>query len=225
LASQVDSITAAVALDQAKAELIRAQKVIKINGGNTQGEYEVKAPISGFIVQKLVTNDQVIRSDNGNALFIISDLKNVWIWANVYESNVDNIHLGDDIIVSTLSYPGRTFKGKVDKIMQMLDPTTKAMKVRVSINNDDYALKPQMFASVTVTNTENKQALYIPSSALIFDHSQYYVLVYSGKGKAEITPVQKLNSLGQKTYLISGVKIGDRIISSETLQIYGELNN
>ncbi len=225
LASQVDSITAAVTLDQAKAELIRAQKVIKINGGNTQGEYEVKAPISGFIVQKLVTNDQVIRSDNGNALFTISDLKNVWIWANVYESNVDNIHLGDDIIVSTLSYPGRTFKGKVDKIMQMLDPTTKAMKVRVSINNDDYALKPQMFASVTVTNTENKQALYIPSSALIFDHSQYYVLVYRGKGKAEITPVQKLNSLGQKTYLTSGVKIGDRIISSETLQIYGELNN
>jgi cobalt-zinc-cadmium efflux system membrane fusion protein len=97
--------------------------------------------------------------------------------------------------------------------------------VRVSINNDDYALKPQMFASVTVTNTENKQALYIPSSALIFDHSQYYVLVYRGKGKAEITPVQKLNSLGQKTYLTSGVKIGDRIISSETLQIYGELNN
>jgi len=225
LASQPDSLSAAIVVDQAKAELGRVQRVLKINGGNTQGEYLVKAPIDGFIVQKFVTNDQVIRSDNGNALFTISDLKNVWIWANVYESNIDNIHLGDDVDVTTLSYPGKIFKGKVDKIMQMLDPTTKAMKVRVSINNNDYALKPQMFASVTVTNTENKQAIYIPSSALIFDHSQYYVLVYRGKGKAEITPVQKLNSLGPKTYITSGVTIGDRIIATNALQIYSELNN
>lgn len=225
LASQTDSLTAAIAVEQAKAELSRVQRVLKINGGNTQGEYVVKAPMNGFIVQKFVTNDQVIRSDNGNALFTISDLKNVWVWANVYESNVDNIHLGDEVDVTTLAYPGKIFKGKIDKIMQMLDPTTKAMKVRVSINNEDYALKPQMFASVTVTNTQNKQAIYIPSSALIFDHSQYYVLVYHGKGKAEIIPVQKLNTLGQKTYLTSGVNIGDRIIASNALQIYSELNN
>ena len=225
LASQTDSLSAAIAVDQAKAELVRTQQVLKINGGNTQGEYVVKSPIDGFIVQKFVTNDQVIRSDNGSALFTISDLKDVWIWANVYESNIDNIHLGDDVDVTTLSYPGKIFKGKVDKIMQMLDPTTKAMKVRVSIKNDYYKLKPQMFASVTVTNAENKQGMYIPSNALIFDHSQYYVLVYRGKGKAEITPVQKLNTLGQKTYITSGVNVGDRIIATNALQIYSELNN
>ncbi len=225
LASKTDSLSAVISVQQAKAGLDRAQRVLQINGGNTQGEYALKAPISGFIVQKLVTNDQIIRSDNSNALFTISDLKNVWIMANVYESNVENIHLGDDIDISTLSYPGRIFKGKVDKIMQVLDPASKAMKVRISINNEDYALKPQMFASVTVTNTQNKQAIYIPSSGLIFDHSQYYVLVYNGNGKAQITPIQKLNTLGSKTYLTAGVNVGDRIITSDALQIYSELNN
>ena len=225
LASQTDSLGAAIAVQQAQSGLSHAQRVLQINGGNTQGEYAVKSPISGFIVQKLVNNDQIIRSDNGGALFTISDLKNVWVWANVYESNVDNIHLGDDIDISTLSYPNRIFKGKIDKIMQMLDPASKAMKVRVSIKNDDYALKPQMFASVTVTNTQNKQAVYIPTSGLIFDHSQYYVLVYHGNGKAQITPVQKLNTLGSKTYLTAGVNVGDRIITSDALQIYSELNN
>jgi cobalt-zinc-cadmium efflux system membrane fusion protein len=225
MASQVDSLTAAVSLEQARAELTRTQRVLKINGNNTKGEYEVKAPISGFIVQKFVTNNQSIRSDNSNALFTISDLKNIWVWANVYESNVSNIHLGDNIDVTTLSYPGKIFKGKIDKMMQMLDPASKAMKVRISIDNEDYALKPQMFASVTVTNTQNKQAIYIPTTGLIFDHSQYYVLVYRGAGKAEIRPVQKLNTIGPKTYLTGGVTVGDKIITSDALQIYSELNN
>jgi cobalt-zinc-cadmium efflux system membrane fusion protein len=225
MAAQTDSLSAAIALEQSIAELIRIQRVLKINGGNTQGEFTITAPISGFIAQKLVTNGQTIRSDNAGALFTISDLRSVWVWANVYESNVDNIHFGDNIDISTLSYPGKIFKGKVDKIMQMLDPTSKAMKVRISIDNKDYALKPQMFASVTVTNTQNKQAIYIPSSGLIFDNSQYYVLVYNGQGQAKITPVRKLSSLGKITYLSAGVNIGDRIIASNILQIYSELNN
>src|SRR6185437_6569260 len=108
----------------------------------------IKAPISGFIVQKNITNNMVIRADNSNVVFAISDLKNVWVWANVYESNINNIHLGDAVNVTTLSYPGRVFNGKVDKIMNVLDPTSKVMKVRVALPNADYALKPQMYATV-----------------------------------------------------------------------------
>jgi cobalt-zinc-cadmium efflux system membrane fusion protein len=225
LASKTDSLTAAVALVQAKAEMIRVQRVLKLNGDNTSGEYVVKAPISGYIVQKQVNNNQVIRTDNGNPLFTISDLKEVWVWANVYESNVDNIHLGDNVDVTTLSKPDRIFKGKVDKIMQMMDPSSKAMRVRISIPNPDNILKPQMFASVTVTNSENTKALVISSSAVIFDHSQYYVLIYKGKGLADIAQVQKMSSQGKNTFLVSGVQSGDRVISSMALQIYSELNN
>jgi cobalt-zinc-cadmium efflux system membrane fusion protein len=226
LASKTDSLSSAIAFQQAKAELIRVQRVLKINGGNnTQGEYVIKAPISGFIVQKNVNNNQVIRTDNGNALFTISDLKNVWIWANVYESNVDNIFMGDNADINTISKPDRIFKGKVDKIMHILDPVSKAMKVRIVIDNADYVLKPQMFASVTITNPEHQQAIYIPTKALIFDHSQYYVLVYNGNGRATITPVEKLNTIGNKTYLSSGVNPNERVIASDVLQIYSELNN
>lgn len=225
LASRSDSLSAAVALQQAKSELTRSERILQINGNNTQGEFVIKAPISGYVVQKFVTNNQTIRADNGGPLFTISDLKDVWIWANVYESNVSNIHQDDPVEVTTLSHPGRTFKGKVDKMMQMLDPASKAMKVRISISNEDYALKPQMFASVTVTNTDNKQALFVPTASLIFDHSQYYVLVYKGHGKADIRPVQKLNSIGQKTYLTDGVKAGDQVIATNALLLYSELNN
>jgi cobalt-zinc-cadmium efflux system membrane fusion protein len=225
LASILDVTSAQTNYDQAVAQLQMIKRVLKINGNDTAGNYIVKTPISGFLVQKFVTNAQVIRPDNGSPMFTISDLKTVWVWGNVYESNLDKIHLGDDVNVTTLSYPNRVFRGKVDKIMHVLDPNSKVTKVRVVISNSDYALRPQMFASVTAINTMHEQAIYVPLGALIFDHSQYFVLLYHGNGKAEITPVEKLSALGDKVYLTAGVKPGDRIITSDALQIYDQLNN
>lgn len=225
LASNLDVTTAQVNYDQAVAQLEMVKRILRINGNDTSGRYVVKSPIAGFIVQKLVTNDQTLRADNSNPMFTISDLKDVWVWGNVYEANLDKIRLGDRVDVTTLSYPGRIFSGRVDKIMHVLDPNSKVMKVRVVIDNPEYALRPQMFATVTATNTDHKQAIYVPLSALIFDHSQYYVLVYHGAGKADITPVQKLSTLGDKVYLTDGVKAGDKVIASSALQIYDQLNN
>ncbi len=225
LASNIDVSVAQTNYDQAVAQLDIVKKVLNINGGSTQGEWIVKAPESGFIVQKNITNGTAIRSDNGSGIFTISDLKNVWVWANVYESNIGNIHLGDEVTVTTISYPGRVFKGKVDKILNALDPVTKVMKVRVVISNPNYELKPQMFASIIIANPENTSAISVSSKALIYDNSRYYVVVYKGHGDASITPVEVLNSAGEKTYLKSGVKDGDIVISSQAIQIYGELNS
>jgi len=225
LASEVDVTVAQTNYDQAVAQLEMAKRILKINGDNKQGEWVARTPVSGFIVQKNITNAMAIRADNGNNIFTISDLKNVWVWANVYESNIGNIHLGDEVSVTTVSYPGRVFKGKVDKILNALDPTTKVMKVRIVIPNEKYELKPQMFASIIIANPENTSAISISSKALIYDNSRYYVLVYNGHGDASITPVEVLSSVGEKTYLKSGVKDGDLVISSLAIQIYGELNS
>jgi len=225
LSSQLDVVNAQVNYDQALAQLEMVKRILKINGNSTNGEYVVKAPISGFIVQKNVTNLTAIRPDNSGNIFTISDLKDVWIQANLYEANIPKVHVGDSVQVTTLSYPDRIFKGKVDKILNVLDPTSKVAKVRIVLPNTDYALKPQMFANARVVNKENKEALCIPKSALIFVDSKYYVLVYQGKGKANITPVEKLSDLGDKVYLQSGVKAGDQLIASSALQIYDQLNN
>jgi cobalt-zinc-cadmium efflux system membrane fusion protein len=225
LASMPDSLNAEVAVQQANAELDRVHRVLKINGGNTQGEFVVRAPISGFIVQKGATNNMAIRGDNTTSLFTISDLKNVWIQANVYESNISYIHLGENVDVTTLAYPGKVFKGKIDKIMNVLDPASKVMKVRVVLANEDYALKPEMYASITVNDKENKRCLSVSSHAIIFDHSQYYVLVFKSKSDVKITPVQVINAVGDKTFIASGVQEGDKVISSQAILIYDALNS
>jgi cobalt-zinc-cadmium efflux system membrane fusion protein len=99
------------------------------------------------------------------------------------------------------------------------------MKVRIALDNKDYTLKPQMFASVTVTNPENRQSICIPSHALIFDHSQYFVLVYHNKDDVRITPVKVISAIGDKTYLSEGVQEGDKVISSQAILIYDALNS
>lgn len=225
LSSQLDVLAAQTAYDQAQSELNRSNRVITVNGGSTDGEYIIKAPISGFIVDKSITNNMTIRSDNATDLFTISDLKNVWVWANVYESDIDKVHMGDAVDITTLSYPGKVFKGAVDKIMNVLDPTNKVMKIRVVLPNEDYALKPQMFASVTVTSKVNSNAICIASSAVIFDNSQNYVLLYNNDSDVQIKPIQIINAIGDRTYISSGVEPGDRLIASQALLIYGALNN
>jgi membrane fusion protein, heavy metal efflux system len=225
LSSQLDVLAAQTAYDQAQSELNRSNRVINVNGGSKDGDYIIKAPISGFVVDKSITNNMTIRSDNATDLFTISDLKNVWVWANVYESDINKVHLGDDVDITTLSYPGKVFKGKVDKVMNVLDPTNKVMKIRVVLPNNDYALKPQMFASVTVTSKVNSDAICVASSAVIFDNSQNYVLLFKSDSDVQIKPIQIINAIGDRTYISSGVLPGDKLIASQALQIYGALNN
>lgn len=226
LASSRDYLEAQTGYEQAKASLTKAERILQINGGSTNGSYTVKAPISGFVVEKFLTNNMAIRPDNSTNLFTISDLKNVWVLANVYEANIPYIKPGNSVNVTTVSYPDKIFKGKIDKIMNVLDPTNKVMKVRIVLPNPDYLLKPEMFANVTVySSSDGKEGLTIPSKALIFDNSQYYVLVYNSAKDLSIRPVEIANSSNDKTYITSGLKEGERIITSDALLIYQQLNS
>jgi cobalt-zinc-cadmium efflux system membrane fusion protein len=225
LMSQKDFITSQEMYKQAESQLNRSNEVLQINGGNTQGQFVVKAPISGFIVEKQINNDMAIRPDNTNDLFTISDLKDVWVMANVYESNIGQVHLGDNVDVTTLSYPGRVFHGKVDKILNVLDPTNKVMKVRIVLPNPDYALKPEMFASVRVINKTDQESLCVPSSALIFENSQYFLLIYKNRSDIKITPVQVISSNGNQSYISGAVQPGDKVIGSNAVLIYSALNS
>ena len=225
LMSQKDLVTSQQLYAQSESQLKRSREVLTINGGNTQGEYIIRSPISGFIVEKQINNNMAIRNDNNSSLFTISDLKNVWVLANVYESNISQVHLGDDADVKVLSYPGKVFHGKIGQVLNVLDPTNKVMKIRVELPNPDYTLKPEMFASVLVSNKTDSVALCVPSTALIFDHSQYYILLYKSQSAVRIVPAGIISTNGDKSYITGDIREGDKVISSNALLIYEAINN
>jgi cobalt-zinc-cadmium efflux system membrane fusion protein len=227
LISSKDFLAAQSAYEQAEASLTKARRVLGINGGNTNGINSIKSPISGFVVEKFLNNNMAIRPDNTTNLFTIADIKNVWVIANVYESNIPYVKMGDSVQVTTISYPDKVFYGKVDRIMNVLDPTNKVMKVRIVLNNPEYLLKPEMYANVTVmSKTEgNAKMLCVPSRSLIFDNSQYYVLVYKSNSDITIRPVIVANAAGDKTYIQGGLQEGEKIIATNALLIYQQLNS
>lgn len=226
ISSERDYTEAKENYNKALAENRKVQEQLSINGrGNTSanGQYVIKAPESGYIVEKNVTPGSFIRSDNASSLFTISNMKDVWIWANVFESDISKVKVGYAAQVTTLAYPGKVFKGKVNEVSSVLDPDNKVMKVKITLPNPDMLLKPEMFTTVTVTNAERTQSVTVPASSIIFDDSKNYVVLYQGKCNLQVREVNVIKTVNNVSYIASGLKPGDKLVSKNQLLLYDAL--
>jgi cobalt-zinc-cadmium efflux system membrane fusion protein len=225
LASQKDLEQAQSDYQKAVAEGKRAGAVIQINKSNGKG-YEVKTPITGFVVERNLINNTQVRADNGQNLFTIADLSTVYVLVNVYESDISKIQTGDPVKITTLSYPDKVFDGKIDKIDNMLDPDNKVMHARIKINNPGNLLKPQMFANILIKAKSGEDLPFINSNALVFDNDKNYVIVADGsKAKVHIQPVEIAKTVEDRAYISKGLKPGDRIIASRQVYLYESLKD
>jgi cobalt-zinc-cadmium efflux system membrane fusion protein len=225
LTSQREVVSAQKELEQAQAEVNRITEVSRIYGIGKSSIYTVKAPIDGYVIEKNVNRDMQLRSDNADNLFTIGQISEVWVLANVNESDIGKVRQGMEASIQTLSYPDEEFRGQVDKIYTVLDPNTKAMTVRIRLNNKAMKLKPEMHATVTLRYAAGGQLATVPASSIIFDRSKRYVLVYRGRADIETREVNVLKSLGSIAYISEGVKPGEKVISKDQLLVYNALNN
>lgn len=204
----------------------KLQQQININGGghtSANGTYVITAPMSGYVVEKKASQGAFIRSDNSDNLFTIGDISEVWVWANVYETDISKVKEGYKAKVVTLAYPDTTFTGVVDKVNQILDPETKVMKVRIRIPNADKQLKPEMFANIMVLNREGRKAVTVPATAIVSDYGKNYVIVYHDKCKLELKQVGILKTVEGKTYIVSGLNGGEQMISQNQVLLFNAL--
>jgi len=226
ISSERDYTEAKENYNKAKAANTKIQSQLTINGhGNTSanGQYVIKAPESGYIVEKGVTSGSFIRSDNAASMFTISDMKDVWIWANVFESDIAKVKQGYAAKVSTLAYPGKVFSGKVNEISSVLDPENKVMKVKITLPNPNMLLKPEMFTSVIITNNEPTQSVTVPASSIIFNDSKNYVVIYQSKCSLQVREVNVIKTVDNVSYISSGLKRGEMLISKNQLLLYDAL--
>jgi cobalt-zinc-cadmium efflux system membrane fusion protein len=214
--------------EKAKAVKSKLESTLAINGGkntNARGTYTLTSPINGYIVEKKVNAGNFIRPDMGDYLFTISDLKDVWIYANVFEDDIAKVKEGNTAEVKTLAYPNKIFTGKIDKISEVLDPTSKALKIRIRLDNTGGLLKPEMFAKVIISNQENTQSLSLPTKALIDQDGKSFVVVYNSNTNLKIAEVTIIKTVGDKTYVSSGVNEGDKLIVTNQLLVFQQLLN
>ena len=220
LNTEREVLTAKSELEKAQSQLNRIQETYKIYSLKPNSMYEVRSPMSGFILQKVINEDMLLRNDHTNNIFDIAQIDEVWAIANVNEADIQQIGLGYNAEVTTVSYPDKVFKGKIDKIFNIIDPDTKSMQVRIKLQNADLLLKPEMKAAIKISYTLPEQMPTVPSSAVIFDKGRNYVMVYKDRFNIETRKVEVFRQLGDLTFINSGLKKGENVITKSQLLIY-----
>lgn len=152
----------------------------------------------------------------------LADLSSVWILAEVFESQTDWVKQGQSSEVRLSYLPGRIWEGKVEYIYPSLDPKTRTLKVRLRFDNKDEALKPNMFADVTIYGGAKREVLIIPREALIRTGKDERVIISLGKGRFQPRKVTAGIESGDFIEIIKGLNIGDNVVTSGQFLIDSE---
>ncbi|PTB95613.1 efflux RND transporter periplasmic adaptor subunit [Marivirga lumbricoides] len=225
ISSERDLLEAESELDILRSEKNKITSHLNLFSASTQrGVFEIKAPTSGIITDKNIAAGMQISAE-GESLFTISDLSEVWVMVNIYASNIEHIQEGMDVKIKTLSYPDKVFKGNIERISQAYDQEAKVLKARVSLQNDNLKLKPGMLVDVVAFKQTDIEALSVPTKAIVFSDDHSYVVTYQSDCQLEAKEVTITSSGNDISFISGDLKENEKIISQNQLLIYEQLKN
>ena len=211
--------------NHAQADLNAAEQGMKILGIKNPEDLAktpssalipVLAPISGEVVERLVSPGQVVQAGQTQA-FTISDLSTVWVLANVYQADLAYVHSGDDVVVETDAYPD-SFHGRISYVSPALDPGTRTLQARIVVDNPGEKLKRDMYCTVTVTAGVLSNVIAVPNSSVLRDdNNQPFVYVATGQNQFGRRDVELGESQNGKTQIMKGISVGERVVGDGSL--------
>jgi len=179
----------------------------------------IRAPISGTVVERLITPGQLLQAGSTPA-FTIADLSTVWVMANVFESDLASVHKGEHVTVTGDVSP-TPFEGTVDYVGALVDPSTRATSVRVVVRNRGELLKRDMYVNVSIQGDHQRAGILIPADAVLRDDENLpFVFVASGTGPDTQYARHRVvlgARVGDKYEVTSGLNVGDRIVAQGAL--------
>jgi membrane fusion protein, heavy metal efflux system len=179
----------------------------------------IYAPIGGTIVQRKVGPGQYIGTGASEPVFIIGDLSTVWLVAYIRETEALSVHIGQALHFTVLAYPERSFPANISYVATSLDPTTRRLMVRATVNNAERLLKPEMFASVNILTGEGDTAVAVPRQAVIYEGSAARIWVVRDDNAIELRRIKVGLTNGTLIQVLEGLKPGDRVITKGSLFI------
>jgi len=175
------------------------------------------APATGTIASRDVAPGQYVSGGGDKPVMTITDLSSVWLIAQLSESDIANVRLGDAVDVTTPAYPGRTFHAVIDNIGAALDPATHRLPVRATVTNPGEALKPQMFATFAIRRPASGSAVMVPASAVIHEGDTARVWVLGRDGLLYARTVIVTDSAGGYETISAGLTPGERVVTAGAL--------
>jgi cobalt-zinc-cadmium efflux system membrane fusion protein len=201
---------AKVDLDTATEQL----RLLGVDKDHPSGIVDVIAPISGVITDQQVTNAAGVQGLSGPNPFTISDLSYVWIICDVYENDLDAVHLGEFADIHLNAYPNKVLKGRIDNILPILDPNLRTAKVRLEVANPGL-MRVGMFTTATFYGRQPETHAAVPATAILHLHDRDWVYLSLGGGRFKRKEVVGGNMLpGNQQEIISGIDPGVEVIQN-----------
>jgi cobalt-zinc-cadmium efflux system membrane fusion protein len=200
----------------AKVDLDAASEQLRLLGmdkDHPSGIVDVFAPISGVITDQQVTNAAGVQGLPGPNPFTISDLSYVWIMCDVYENDLDAVHLGEYADIRLNAYPNKVLRGRIDNILPILDPSIRTAKVRLEVPNPVRLMRVGMFVTATFYGKQPEVRTAVPTTAILHLHDRDWVYVAAGDRKFQRVEISSGITLpGNMQEVISGLKPGTQVV-------------
>jgi len=187
--------------------------------GQVRHDLEIDSPVSGYITQYNALPNLYVQP--ATRLYTIADLSTVWVYAEVFQSDISQIHRGDPATVTTDAYPGRTFYGRVDFIYPDVNMDTRTIKVRLVFRNPGLKLTPGMFVNVDLKIPLGRH-LAIPTTGVFHTGTRNIVFIDHGGGYLAPRDVTLGPRAGDDYVVLKGLKPGERVVTSANFLIDSE---
>ncbi len=179
----------------------------------------IYSPIGGTVVQRKVGPGQFISSGASDPVFVIGDLSTVWLLAFVRETEASGVAVGQELTFSLLAMPGSQFKARIDYVAAAIDPATRRLLVRATIDNKDGLFKPEMFANVTIYTGGDRPSVGVPKQALIYEGERVRLWVAHDDKSIELRNIQTGLTNGDLVEVRTNLKAGEKIVTRGSLFI------
>jgi cobalt-zinc-cadmium efflux system membrane fusion protein len=188
--------------------------------GRINPETTIYAPLAGTVVQRKIGPGQYISAGAADPVFVIGDLSSVWLTGFVRETEAAAVQVGQEMTFTALALPGRVLTGKINYVATALDPATRRLLVRATLDNSNGLLKPEMFTTVTIYAPGDQPTIGVPKTALIYEGDQVRVWIAHEEDKTiELRQIKTGMTNGNLVEVHGNLKAGERIVTKGSLFI------
>ena len=187
--------------------------------GSINREITIFSPITGTVVQRKIGPGQYVNAGASDPVFVIGDLSTVWLTAFVRETDASNVSVEQEITFNVLALPGHPLTARINYVSAAIDPATRRLLVRATIDNKDGRLKPEMFANVTIYSASDHPAIGVPKQALIYEGDQVRVWVAHEDKTIELRQIKPGLTNGDLVEVEGNLKPGEQIVTKGSLFI------
>ncbi|MBS0180945.1 MAG: efflux RND transporter periplasmic adaptor subunit [Nitrospira sp.] len=183
--------------------------------------FEMKSPLTGVVVERTVTPGQSVTGDADHVLFTIADLDVLQVVADVYERDLALVREGQSAVVKVEAYPDVEFPATVIAVGDVVDPSTRTIKVRALVKNEARELKPEMFARLQLDISGIGPFLTVPREAVLEADGKQFVYVVEEGTRYVKRDVKTVNISPDQTRVLEGLTQGERIVTKGAVLIKG----